>query len=166
MTEDAGHEEHGENCEQVDGNGIGRREFVEGCGATLALALAGASTSALAQETGDIAALFEGLPKNWGRWSEDDESGALNLLGSEQAFDGMRAATRRGREEVTRFTLQLPMTGEVLTPDPDRPDVIFPPEEGGPTFPSADTVTLLSRHGRRPDGTTRRLRVARRAQVG
>ncbi|PSP60883.1 metal-dependent cyclase [Halobacteriales archaeon QH_8_64_26] len=139
MTEDAGHEEHGENCEQVVGNGIGRREFVGGCGATLALALAGASTSALAQETGDIAALFEGLLKNWGRWSEDDESGALNLLGSEQAFDGMCAATRRGREEVTRFTLQLPMTGEVLTPDPDRPDVIFPPEEGGPTFPSTDT---------------------------
>jgi kynurenine formamidase len=139
MTEDTEHDEHGGNCDHTNGDGIGRREFVGGCGATLALALAGTSGTALAQEAGDIADLFEDLPTNWGRWGEEDELGALNLLGSEQAFDGMRAATRRGREEVARFTLQLPMTGEVLTPDPDQPEVIFPPEEGGPTFPSTDT---------------------------
>ena len=136
MTND---NEHGNECDCTDG-GIGRREFVGGCGATLALALAGTSVETVAaQEAGDVAELLDDLPTNWGRWGTEDELGALNLLGSEQAFDGMRAATRRGREEVARFTLQLPMTGEVINPDPDQPDVIFPPEDGEPAFPSTDT---------------------------
>ena len=136
MTND---NEHGNECDCTDG-GIGRREFVGGCGATLALALAGTSVETVAaQEAGDVAELLDDLPTNWGRWGTEDELGALNLLGSEQAFDGMRAATRRGREEVERFTLQLPMTGEVINPDPDQPDVIFPPEDGEPAFPSTDT---------------------------
>lgn len=141
-TTDATHGEHGGygddgSCNCTDG-GLGRRAFVGGCGATLALA-GGSFDTAAAQETGDVAALLEDLPDNWGQWG-DDELGALDLLGSEQAFYGMRAATARGTEGIGRFTLQLPMTGEVINPDPERPDVIFPPEDGSePTFPSTDT---------------------------
>jgi kynurenine formamidase len=123
------------------GTEIGRRTFVGGCGATLAFALAGTTVeTAAAQEAGDIAALLDDLPSNWGRWGDDDELGALNSLGSEEAFEGMRAATKRGRNGIERFTLQLSVTGEVINPDPDQPGEIFPPEEGeGPMFPSSDT---------------------------
>ena len=115
---------------------------MRGCGAAAAFALAGTSLeSVAAQEGGDpIEDLLADAPRNWGRWGEEDELGALNLLGSEQAFEGMRAATRHGKKGIERFTLQLSMTGEVINPDPDRPDVIFPADDGsGPQWPSTDT---------------------------
>lgn len=133
---------HGPERDSESEAGFGRRQFVQGCGAMLAFAAAGTSIEAVrAQENaGDIAELLDGLPTNWGRWGDDDELGALNLLDSEQMFDGMQAAIKGGRDQIKRFTLQLSMTGEVINPDPDQPDVIFPPEDGSnPTFPSTDT---------------------------
>lgn len=80
----------------------------------MALAAANLSVDTVAAETPDVADLLEGLPKNWNRWGPDDELGALNLLGSEAAFDGMEAATRSGRENVATIPLQLSITGESI----------------------------------------------------
>jgi hypothetical protein len=89
---------------------IERRRFVQGCGAALAFAAAGTSLTAVkAQETKEESAierLLADAPKNWGRWGENDELGALNLLGSEEAFAGMRAAMQGGKKSIERFTLQ------------------------------------------------------------
>ena len=117
---------------------------MRGCGAAVAFALAGTAPSSVAAQESDgespIEELLSDAPKDWGRWGEEDELGRLNLLGSEQAFAGMEAATREGPDGVQRFTLQLSMTGEVINPNPDRPDVIFPPGgESGPQWPSTDT---------------------------
>ncbi|MEF8790122.1 MAG: cyclase family protein [Haloarculaceae archaeon] len=125
-------------------SGTGRRNFMRGCGAAVAFALAGTAPSSVAAQESDgkspIEELLSDAPKDWGRWGEEDELGRLNLLGSEQAFEGMKAATKRGRNGVQRFTLQLSMTGEVINPDPDQPEVIFPPGDGsGPQWPSTDT---------------------------
>jgi len=77
----------------------GRRRFVQGCGASIAFAAAGTSLGTVAaQEGSDVEALLADLPDKWGRWGEEDELGALNLLGSEEMFAGMRAATKRGGE--------------------------------------------------------------------
>ena len=51
-----------------------------------------------------VAALFEKLPKNWGRWGDDDEVGALNFLNPYEVLRGA-AAIRQGKT----FTLQVPM---------------------------------------------------------
>lgn len=139
--------------------GFGRRLFVQGCGAMLAFAAAGTSIETVrAQEnagdttrmqsvlasnqtqSGDIAELLDDLPTNWGRWGDDDELGALNLIDSEQMFAGMQASMKGGKNQIERFTLQLSVTGDVINPDPAQPDVVFPPEDGSsPTFPSTDT---------------------------
>lgn len=122
------------------GTGVGRRDFVRGCGAAMAFAAAGSSLGAAAEEAGgDIAALLEDLPDNWGRWGEDDERGALNLLGSEEAYRGLTAALRGGDGGIEQFTLQLSMTGEVINPDPDQPEVVFPGEGTDAEWPSTDT---------------------------
>lgn len=121
--------------------GTGRREFMKGCGAAMAFALAGTSMQTVAAQTDSgraIQRLLEDAPKDWGRWGEDDELGRLNLLGSEEAFEGMNAATKRGKKGIQRFTLQLSQTGEVINPDPDQPGVVLGSEEG-PNFPSTDT---------------------------
>ena len=124
-------------------SGTGRRNFMRGCGAAMALALAGQSLGSVAAQEGEdeeeppIERILADAPKDWGRWGEDDQLGRLNLLGSEQAFAGMEAATREGQSGVRRFTLQLSMTGEVLNPDPEQPDVVFPNEEV--EWPSTDT---------------------------
>ncbi|WP_255151101.1 cyclase family protein [Halorarius halobius] len=115
----------------------GRRRFVQGCGAAMAFAAAGTSLGTVAGDaSGDVSALLADLPDNWGRWGDDDELGALNLLGSEEMFEGMRAASKRGAKGVERFTLQLSMTGEVINPDPDQPEVVFPNDDAG--WPSTD----------------------------
>ena len=85
---------------------------MQGCGAAMAFALAGTSLGTVAAQEDDegptpVETLLEDAPKDWDRWGEDDELGRLNLLGSEEAFDGMEAATREGRTGVRRFTLQL-----------------------------------------------------------
>jgi kynurenine formamidase len=143
--------EHSDSCGCTDGTG--RRNFMAGCGAAMAFALAGTTPGAVGavaaqEDDGDeqspVQRLLEDAPKDWGRWDDGDtrdELGRLNLLGSEEAFEGMKAATRRGRKGVSRFTLQLSMTGEVINPDPERPGIIFPPEDPDedPQFPSTDT---------------------------
>lgn len=109
----------------ADDVGVDRRDLLRAsAGGLAAFALAGVTPQeALADSPraeGDLADLLEGLPKNWGRWGEDDELGAFNFLGSEEAFAGLRAAIRGGRGGVETFTLQTPMTGE-----PSK-DPIFP----------------------------------------
>lgn len=44
-------------------------------------------------------------PNNWGKWGENDEVGALNLLGEEQVLQAAQAI-KSGKT----FTLQIPMT--------------------------------------------------------
>lgn len=105
---------------------------MQGCGAAIAFAAAGASVDTAAAAAADVADLLEGLPDNWGRWGEDDELGALNLLGSAQARAGMRAALRGGG--VERFALQLSMTGETVYP-PDADDPGPSAATGDPAFP-------------------------------
>ena len=65
-----------------------RRGFMAGCGAAIALALAGGTGTVGGQEEykpiGDLLEIVE--EENWGRWGEDDELGAINLLGSEEMF--------------------------------------------------------------------------------
>lgn len=108
------------------------------CGAAYAFALAGTSVgTAVAQEGGEgpreIAPLLEEMPDNWGRWGEEDELGAVNVLGSDQMIAGMDAVTEYGGE-VDRFTLQSPITGEGIDslvagaedPTTDTGDPMFP----------------------------------------
>jgi kynurenine formamidase len=160
MTRDTGDgHEHGEDCGSA---GIDRRGFVQGCGAAVAFAAVGSGLGAAAEETeSDVTALLDGLPDNWGRWGEDDELGALNLLGSEEAYRGLTAALRGGDGGIEQFTLQLSMTGEVINPDPETPEVIFPPEDGDesdPQWPSTDTgdPAFPPRTPARRDNTTTR----------
>jgi kynurenine formamidase len=130
-------DQHDHDCGGAESHELDRRTFVRGCGAAMALAVAGTSVGDVAAEaSGDIETLLADAPTNWGRWGEDDELGALNLLGSEEAFAGMRAATQRGAKGIQRFPLQLSVTGEVINPDPDRPDVVFP--DGEAAWPSTD----------------------------
>lgn len=103
---------------------IDRRDLLRGTGALAAFALAGVSPAEVAAQSdrpeGDLEALLEDAPRNWGRWGEDDELGAFNFLGSEEALAGMEAATRADADGVETFTLQISMTGEVAN------DPIFP----------------------------------------
>jgi kynurenine formamidase len=89
---------------------------MQGCGAGIALALASGGIGTAAgkhdeDEFGEIATLLDGMPDNWGRWGPDDGLGVLNVLGSEDMFEGMNAAMKRGKKRIQRFTLQAPMTG-------------------------------------------------------
>jgi hypothetical protein len=65
---------------------VQRRRFLQGVGATAALAAAGVSVETVAaQSEGEltpIGQLLADMPDNWGRWGEDDELGMLNELGS------------------------------------------------------------------------------------
>ncbi|WP_182949424.1 cyclase family protein [Gluconacetobacter takamatsuzukensis] len=44
----------------------------------------------------DLGRLLEQLPKNWGRWGENDEVGSLNFLTAEEVLRGV-ASVRQGR---------------------------------------------------------------------
>ncbi|WP_411358970.1 cyclase family protein [Pseudidiomarina salilacus] len=70
---------------------------------TVAAALLGLSASAIAQETA-IEKLQADMPKNWGKWGDDDQIGALNYLDDAQALRGVQAV-----KQGETFTLQLPM---------------------------------------------------------
>jgi kynurenine formamidase len=107
--------DHNHDCH---GNRLTRRGVMQGCGAGIALALAGGGVGTVAAEHDedednfeDIAGLLDGMPDNWGRWGDDDGLGVLNVLGSEDMFEGMIAAMKRGKKRIQRFTLQAPMTG-------------------------------------------------------
>lgn len=127
---------HDHDCDCTDG-GLTRRGFAGGCGATLAFALAGTTPEAVTgtstNDNSAIARLLANKPDDWGRFGEEDELGRLNLLGSEEAFDGMRAVTKRGKKRVERFTLQLSQTGEVINPDSDEDETTT--DTGDPAFP-------------------------------
>lgn len=107
-----------------DSTDIDRRDLLRGTGAFAAFAVAGVTPDEVLaqsdQPEGDIAALLEDMPRNWGRWGEDDELGALNFLGGQQALAGIETVTRPGATGAETFTLQLSMTGEVAE------DPIFP----------------------------------------
>ncbi|MRJ44043.1 cyclase family protein [Idiomarina loihiensis] len=80
----------------------------------LATALMSASGVSLAQ-TSDIENLQKDMPKNWGKWGDDDQLGALNYLDEKQALRGIKAV-RSGET----FTLQLPITHGVGPVFPGR----------------------------------------------
>ncbi|QSW99657.1 cyclase family protein [Haloterrigena alkaliphila] len=115
--------------------GIDRRNFVRGCGAAAAIAAAGLSVDSVAAMESNLDALLADLPDNWGRWGEDDELGALNLLGSEEAYAGMEAAMKRGPKGIERFTLQTPMTGEAVDALVDEETDAPTRDTGDPMFP-------------------------------
>jgi len=120
------------------GHNVGRRRFVQGSTAALALAATGLGRGSIAAETGTelegVPKLLQGMPDNWGRWGEDDELGAINLLGSEEMFAGMNAATKRGKKGIERFTLQTPITGKAI--DALVGEGEFPTTDtGDPAFP-------------------------------
>lgn len=66
----------------------------------------------------EVSELLKDSPRNWGRWGADDEVGALNYLGPEQALSAA-ASIRSGKV----FTLQLPMA------DPNG-DPVWPGRRG------------------------------------
>ena len=55
-------------------------------------------------EHANVGERLEGSPRNWGRWGEDDELGALNLLTPDQVLAGVRNI-RSGKT----FTLAIPI---------------------------------------------------------
>lgn len=129
----SGHD-HDHGIDPSDESSVDRRKFMRGCGAAAAMAVAGLGADSVAAMEADLNALLDDLPNNWGRWGKDDELGALNFLGSEEAFAGMRAAMQRGPTGIERFTLQTPMTGEAIdalvgegnAPTTDTGDPMFP----------------------------------------
>ena len=143
-----------EHIDHACGASVGRRNFMTGCGSAAAIAVAGLGVgTAGAQEVpppGDIEELLDGLPDNWGRWGDDDEIGALNLLGSEETYAGMEAAMRGGPENVEEFTLQLPMTGDAIESvideevdvSQDSGDPLYPPRTPARRDNTADATTV------------------------
>ncbi|WP_254546858.1 cyclase family protein [Halomarina pelagica] len=108
---------------------ISRRGFVRAWGVAGALAAAGAGVPAAAAETPELNRIWTGvlsnLPDNWGRWGDDDQVGALNYLGEEEAFAGLRAAMRGG-PNLEVFPLQLPYTGKTIGEGHPVGDPVFP----------------------------------------
>ncbi|WP_331234171.1 cyclase family protein [Natronorarus salvus] len=86
----------------------------------------------VAAQTNGMGELLDDLPNNWGRWGEDDELGALNLLDGEQALRGIDAVTGGDQQSVETFTLQMPMTGEVAFIEEDETPTTT---VGDPAFP-------------------------------
>ncbi len=79
-------------------------------------ALVGLSSSSLAfAQSSDIENLQKDMPKNWGKWGENDQIGALNYLDDEQALRGVKAV-----KTGEKFTLQLPITHGVGPVFPGR----------------------------------------------
>lgn len=127
--------------DSTDEGTIDRRRFLQGVGATTGLAALGLSAETVAAETGASKLepgpkLLEGMPDNWGRWGDEDELGALNLLGSEEMFAGMAAATKRGKKNMERITLQTPITGNAIDAlVDDDPSTTGSTDAGDPAFP-------------------------------
>jgi len=89
--------------------------------------------------------LESGLPDNWCRWGDDDGLGAINLLGSEQTFEGMKAATKRGKKAIERFTLQIPMTGGI-----DRDGITDEKEESADPIAASRIPAVRDNTGPKP----------------
>lgn len=73
-----------------------------------------------AKQVPSLGELLRDFPKNWGRWGDDDEVGALNYLGPQNVLDAV-ALIRSGKV----FTLQVPMA------DP-KGDPIWPGDRSKP----------------------------------
>lgn len=109
---------------------LSRRGFVRAWGVAGALSAAGVGIpTAGAHEASELNHIWTDvlaeLPDNWGTWGDDDEVGALNYLGSEEAFAGMRAAVSHGNQ-LDVFSLQLPYTGRVVSEENPTGDPVFP----------------------------------------
>lgn len=124
------------------GHRISRRRLVQGCGASLAFALAGGGIGTVAAQHDEddddfesVPDLLADMPDNWGRWGDDDGLGVINVLGSEEMFEGMTAAKKRGKKNVERFTLQGPITGFAI-------DELVgeAPDDGGTTTDTGDAM--------------------------
>lgn len=134
--------ENDRDCGRDHAHNASRRGFMAGCGAALALSLAG-GVEAVAASHDDpeaapkpVAPLLEIVAEeNWGRWGEDDGLGAINLLGGEEMFEGLNAATRRGRKRVDRFTLQTPITGDAIDALVLEETEFSTTDTGDPAFP-------------------------------
>jgi kynurenine formamidase len=78
--------------------------------------------------TADLSELLKDSPKNWGKWGDDDEVGALNYLGTQQVLAGV-ATIRSGR----LFTLQTVMCapgGDPIWPGRANPQRFNTIDEG------------------------------------
>ncbi|MFT3988908.1 cyclase family protein [Aestuariivirga sp.] len=75
--------------------------------------------------------LLEGLPKNWGRWGENDEVGALNFLTAAEVLRGV-ACVRKGKT----FTLQVQMGHP-------KGDPVWPGRHGAQRFNIMDKGDFL-----------------------
>jgi kynurenine formamidase len=98
--------------------------------------------------------LLAGHPRNWGRWGDLDEVGALNFLGTAEVLRGV-AAVRSGRVFTLGSTLARP-DGDPVWPgrptgkryavqDKSTYDEGHARSEGGDEF--ADDVLFISLHG-------------------
>ncbi|TSD09134.1 cyclase family protein [Haloglomus irregulare] len=128
--------DHAPDCD-CGANGTSRRGFMAGCGAALALTIAGGELeTATAAQGGPrpIGPLLDDMPDNWGRFGDDDELGAINYLGGREIAAGMTAVTDYNSESAARFTLQDPITGnaiDALVSDVENPTT----DTGDPMFP-------------------------------
>jgi len=68
------------------------------------MAIGLASPAALAEPPA-IKTILNDAPKNWGKWGENDEVGALNYLTEKEVMQGVAAVT-----SGKTFSLQIPMT--------------------------------------------------------
>ena len=116
--------EHGEKFP------LDRRGFMGTCGSLGALVALGGLPAVAAQPDDAIDEIWtnvlDQLPDNWGKWGDDDELGAHNYLGSEEAFAGLQTAMRGGETGLSVFPLQLSYTGEVISEDNPLGDPVFP----------------------------------------
>lgn len=108
---------------------VSRRGFVRACGVASSLSVVGTGVPRVAaQADSELNRIWTNvlaeLPDNWGKWGDDDQVGALNYLGADEAFAGLKAAMRGPDIEV--FPLQLPYTGKVISEDSPIGDPVFP----------------------------------------
>jgi kynurenine formamidase len=81
------------------------------------------------QEVPTMASLLDDGPKNWGRWGENDEVGALNFLGPDEVLASI-STVRQGKT----FTLQTPIGhphGDPAFPGPRFPAIRFNTNDQG-----------------------------------
>ncbi len=84
--------------------------------------------------------LLEGLPKNWGRWGDSDEVGALNFLDTVEVLRGV-ASVKSGKT----FTLQVQMGHPMGDP-------VWPGRSGAQKFNVMDKGHFLCGAGKESPG--------------